>query len=209
MNIHLGNSVSLRPFRPSDRDDIVAGLNDWQVTRWLSSVPHPYRVDHAASYLGRPKHRLCAMALSDRDAILALALCDDDRVIGGISLVTSERRPGDREFGFWLSRRVWGQGVMTRAVGCVIDMVRHHAPETGIAAAANRDNIRSQKLIRAHGFEQDGQTQIFSRPLQRHVTIICFRRPCERISHQREMRTKGHFDTAPNLTEDREKKGGH
>ena len=175
MRLQISDRIFAQPFRVSDRDDLVDGINDWQVARWLASVPHPYRVDHANAYLARPEHSECAMAATDPKARLALAVCADDRLVGGLSLVPATRRPGLREFGFWLSRSVWGQGIMPRAVKAVIDEIREHAPHTGFVAGANHDNVRSQNLIRALGFIADGQDEIFSNPLQRRVTVNCFR----------------------------------
>ena len=175
MDIEISDHAVLRPFRPSDRDDLVTGLNDWQVTRWLASVPHPYRLDHACAYLARPEHAACEAALQDPDTILALAVCMDDRVVGGISLVPATRRPGCREFGFWLARATWGQRIMHTAVQGLIDALATQAPHTVFVASANHDNLRSQRLISALGFTEDGVDEFFPNPLQRTVTVNCFR----------------------------------
>ena len=175
--IHVADRIGLRPFCHSDAADLAAGLNDWQVARWLARVPHPYRIDHAKAYLSRQEHRNYGAALPDADAVLALALCHDGQVIGGMSLVPSSRRQGARELGFWLSGRFWGQGIMPLAVQALIDEVMRHAPSTLIVASANHDNFRSQRAIHGLGFVEDGQDEIFSTPLQKAVTTICFRLP--------------------------------
>ena len=56
MHFDIDDRVSLRGFRPEDRQDLVNGLNDWAVTRWLGRVPHPYRLDHADAFLARDEH---------------------------------------------------------------------------------------------------------------------------------------------------------
>ncbi len=181
MRLQITKKISLRPFRVSDRDDIVAGINDWQVARWLASVPYPYRVDHANAYLARPEHGECALAVADAGAVLALAVCANDRLVGGLSLVPARRRPGLREFGFWLSRPCWGKGIMPAAVRAVIDEILDRAPRTGFVAGANHDNLRSQRLIRSLGFVADGRDEIFSNPLQRRVSVRCFRLPRDSV----------------------------
>ena len=174
MRLQISDRVSLRACRQSDRHDIVAGINDWQVARWLTSVPYPYRIDHADAYLARPEHKSCESAMVDAGAILALAICANDRLVGGMSLVPATRRPGFREFGFWLSRSSWGQGIVPTAVRTVIDQIRHRAPDSQFVACANHDNLRSQRLILSLDFAEDGQDEIFSMPLQRRVTVNCF-----------------------------------
>ena len=64
---------------------------------------------------------------------------------------------------------------MPTAVQAIIDAVVARAPQTEFVAAANHDNHRSQRLIRALGFTEDGADEIFSNPLQRAVTVTCFR----------------------------------
>jgi RimJ/RimL family protein N-acetyltransferase len=177
MLLQVSARVSLRPFRHSDASDLVSGLNDWQVARWLASVPHPYRVDHAKAYLARPEHRSGEAALDDKAATLALAITLNGCVIGGMGLVPSKRYQGARELGFWLSRRFWGQGIMPRAASALIDEVMRQAPDTLIVASANHDNFRSQGVIRSLGFVRDGDDEIFSNPLQRLVMTVCYRRP--------------------------------
>ncbi|MGB1873046.1 MAG: GNAT family N-acetyltransferase [Candidatus Puniceispirillaceae bacterium] len=181
MELQITEQLSLRPFRPADRHNLTAAINDWSVTRWLSSVPHPYRIDHADAYLARPEHKLCESAMQDASATLALAICVFDDLVGGLSLVPSARRQGAREFGFWLARPAWGQRIMPAAVQTVIEAVRRHAPETEFVASANHDNLRSQRLIVSLGFVQDGQEEIGSAPLQRPVTIDCFHLPVAQL----------------------------
>jgi len=173
--LQVSARVRLRPFHHSDALDLVCGLNDWQVARWLANVPHPYRLDHAMAYLARPEHLAVEAALGDATATLAVAVTHDGCGIGGLGLVPSKRHEGARELGFWLSRPYWGQGIMPRAVVTLIEEVTRQSPRTLFVASANHDNIRSQRLIRSLGFIEDGHDEIFSTPLQRLVTTVCFR----------------------------------
>lgn len=175
MRIAVTDDVRLRPFCRADASSLVTGLNDWQVIRWLAKVPHPYRLDHAKAYLARAEHQNVDVALRDVVASCSLAICHEDRVIGAVGLMPSTRRTGFREFGFWLSRNFWGQGIMANAVRAVMQQTRMHGQQTRFVAGANHDNTRSQRLIRSLGFIEDGHDDIFSTPLQRRVRIICYR----------------------------------
>ena len=176
MQFFLDDHISLRPFRAADREDLVAGLNDWAVTRWLARVPYPYRLDHADEFLGWDEHADIEAAMQDPARGLALALCLHDRVIGGL-VCNPTNDKGDREIGFWLARPHWGRRVMQRAVCRMIDELLHRAPDTSLVASANHDNHRSQALIRRLGFREDGEGEMMSTPLQRMVRLRCFRRP--------------------------------
>ena len=175
MHIRIDDQVTLRAFRPTDRADLVAGISDWAVARWLAQVPYPYRLDHADEYLSRDEHIDIEAAMCDPDTGFAFALCFDDRVIGGLvsKPVTED---GDREIGFWLAHAFWGQRIMRRAVGNMIEEMMKHAPDIPITASANHDNHRSQALILGLGFVEDGESEVMSTPLQRMVRLCCFRR---------------------------------
>lgn len=175
MQILLDDNLSLRCFRPSDREDLVAGLNDWEVTRWLAQVPYPYRHDHADEFLSWDEHIPIGAAMADPTAGFAIALCEQDRVIGGL-VGNPEDGEGRREIGFWLSRPYWGRRIMRRAVEAMIAEMLRFAPETQLVASANHDNWRSQTLIRSLGFVADGQREVMSTPLQRAVLLHCFKR---------------------------------
>ena len=85
MHFDIDDRVSLRGFRPEDRQDLVNGLNDWAVTRWLGRVPHPYRLDHANAFVARDEHLHVNEAVRDGSRSLSLALCaDDDDVVFGV-----------------------------------------------------------------------------------------------------------------------------
>ena len=76
-----------------------------------------------------------------------------------------------------MARRFWGQGIMPWAVKSLIDQVKRQAPNTLVVASANHDSFRSQRAICGLGFVEDGLDGIFSTPLQRRVTTVCFRLP--------------------------------
>ena len=91
MHFDIDDRVSLRGFRPEDRQDLVNGLNEWAVTRWLGRVPHPYRLDHADAFLARDEHLHVNEAVRDGSRSLSLALCHCDRVIGGFVRIRRTR----------------------------------------------------------------------------------------------------------------------
>ena len=84
MHFDIDDRVSLCGFRPEDRQDLLNGMNDWAVTRWLGRVLHPHRLDHADAFLARDEHLHVNEAVRDGSCSLSLALCanDDDVVLG-------------------------------------------------------------------------------------------------------------------------------
>jgi len=155
MHIPIDDTYSLRPFSGADRDDLVSGLNNWAVARWLARVPYPYRLDHADAFLEWDEHRDIEPSMHDPEAGFAFALNQQGRVVGGLVCNPADDN-GDREIGFWLAQPLWGQRIMGRAVTRMIEEVLKAAPDTRFIASANHDNLRSQALIRRLGFLEDG-----------------------------------------------------
>ena len=103
-----GEGFLLRPWRIEDAAALVLHANDEAVSARLSDrFPFPYSADDAMRFL----------AQSVEPPALNLAIEIEGGAVGGIGL-----RPGKGElrigahFGYWLGRRFWGRGIMSRIV---------------------------------------------------------------------------------------------
>ena len=56
MHFDIDDRVSLRGFRHEDRQDLVNGMNNWAVTRWLGRVLNPVRLDYADAFFAQDEH---------------------------------------------------------------------------------------------------------------------------------------------------------
>ncbi|MFQ1700863.1 GNAT family N-acetyltransferase [Loktanella agnita] len=83
---------------------IAASLNNFAISKWLSSVPYPYAVSDADWFIGEVA----------QGRVNAWAIWQDDSFRGMIGLDT---------FGYWLAQQAWGQGIATEAGQAVI---AHH-----------------------------------------------------------------------------------
>ena len=96
--------LTLRPLAASDRAAITDALSNWNVTRWLSQPPFPYRLSDAEAFIAMVKDDVTSPHWAlDRGAGL----------IGVISV-----KP---ELGYWLAQPHHGQGLMTEAANAVVD----------------------------------------------------------------------------------------
>ncbi len=126
--------LTLRPVVASDAAAIAAGINNWDVVKWLSVVPYPYSLDDA--------HQFVTDIVPKADAVWAI---DDGELAGIISL--------DTELGYWLAEDRWGRGYMTEAGHAVIAW--HFAdPDAGdIPSGYFVANARSGRVLSKLGFE--------------------------------------------------------
>ena len=140
MDLHAEN-VTLRTARLTlrqpvlaDRDAVVAGMNDLEVTQWLSVVPHPYTLADADWFIDHVA----------KGGERTWFIHDDSGLIGGIGLAD--------ELGYWLARPVWGRGYMTEAAGHLLAHLFSDPAQGDIIAGHFVQNILSGKVLNKLGF---------------------------------------------------------
>ena len=146
-----GPRLILRAPGPQDREATVDAVGDYDVSRWLAVVPHPYTLDDADDFLA-----LCA-----RGELNAWAITLAGRMIGAIGL--------DSGFGYWLARPHWGQGFATEAGRLVLG---HHfdQPVSGeIFANYFVGNEGSRRVLEKLGFRDIGASRTHSAAQGREV----------------------------------------
>jgi RimJ/RimL family protein N-acetyltransferase len=126
--------LTLRPLVSSDRTAIATALGSWDVTRWLSQVPFPYRLADADSFIGMVQQ-------SPDDAYWAI-----DQGAGLIGLISVKP-----DLGYWLDQRHHGQGVMTEAARAVLTwyFTDHTAP---VLSGHFAGNAASRAILTKLGF---------------------------------------------------------
>lgn len=130
----------LRPHQMGDADAVAQSLNDWQVTRMLARVPAPYSRSDALDWLQMVR----------KTSDWHLAITEGDGV--HIGCVSIELIHGRWHIGYWLNRFNWGQGVMTEAVGAVLEAFFRRLPEAELFSGAFADNAGSLRIQDRMGF---------------------------------------------------------
>ena len=94
--------LALKKPRHKDKQLIVSQIGDWEVAKWLSTVPYPYTENDADEWI---------RTLSRQELIFNIF--ENDSLVGGIELTPHE--DNFYELGYWLGRHHWGQGFATEA----------------------------------------------------------------------------------------------
>ena len=131
----------LRPQRETDVDAIVAGLNDYEVTRWLVVVPHPYTLADAHEWFGRQQPAVPAAATFAVDL-------PGTGLIGVVGI-----GPG---LGYWLDRRHHGNGYMTEASAALLDWHFAALPDSVLPSGVLVGNQASLSVQKKLGFTDTG-----------------------------------------------------
>ena len=150
----------LRPLRMSDAHALFVLFTDWEVIRWLSLPPWPYRLDDAHEFIHGQLHQ----DLTKTTFALTLA----DTLIGSIDARMhpaghSQSGPGPN-LGYWLGRRYWGRGYMTEAARSFAAYLFRSGGGDTIYSGAFADNAASLRVQAKLGFVRDGETMLYARP---------------------------------------------
>ncbi|MDA5094938.1 GNAT family N-acetyltransferase [Aliiroseovarius sp. KMU-50] len=133
---------TLRPLGVQDRDQVVAGLNDYEVTRWLTVVPFPYG---PADFDGFLKF------ITGKPAYEALAICEGDTVLGVTGIGNS--------LGYWLARAHHGRGVMSEAAGALVNWFFTNTNAEALSSGYFEGNEASLGVLTKLGFTPTGQIE--------------------------------------------------
>lgn len=149
--------LTLRSPQRPDAPALIAGLGNFNVSRWTGRIPHPYgRADAEAFF---------AHAEAAPDDALILFITRDDAVIGGIGVEHGE-------LGYWLAEPHWGQGYGGEAARAVTD---HAFAELGferMVASYQQGNAASRRILLSLGFVETGEGKGFSRARQMDVPLV-------------------------------------
>jgi len=110
MNLILKTeNLLLRPWELKDKDDLVQGLNNLNVSKWLAVVPYPYTERFAEEFIA-----YCIENKTDGYSF-AIELLSENKVIGGTNINKINPVQGTASGGIWLNEAYHGHGYGTEA----------------------------------------------------------------------------------------------
>lgn len=144
--------LTLRRFRMGDAQAIFDNwANDDQVTKYLSWPTHQ-DVDTSKAVLSdwikayeRPETYLWAITFRE-----------DDIPIGSISVVSHNDRLGKMEIGYCIGKAWWHQGIMTEALGAVMDYLFREVSANRLEASHDANNPNSGAVMVKCGMVFEG-----------------------------------------------------
>lgn len=129
----------LRPPVDADGPVVMAGLNDFDVVKWLANPPYPFR-----------EHDLRLRTEDGGSRWPGLAAIDHDgTMIGMVS--------GQPHLGFWLLKRAWGRGFATEAAHAMVRFVFENQSVNHLVSAYFDGNLGSERVLTKLGFRHVGQ----------------------------------------------------
>ncbi|MEL6913030.1 MAG: GNAT family N-acetyltransferase [Pseudomonadota bacterium] len=141
-------SLLLRRPEAGDAAWITREIANPRFHRWLTNPPKPFARIDAEAWLARVSGDPMVRVIEAGGAPQ-----------GVVSIST---RGGERNLGYWLAERAWGQGSMTEAAGALARyfFTREAGP---LHSGWLIGNGASERVLRKLGFRDDGESTEFSR----------------------------------------------
>lgn len=141
----------LRELRPSDADQVFAFRSDPLVMRYVSR-PLARSVEEASALID-----LITTTVAATDAVQwAMTLKGTDTLIGIIGFWRMQKEHYLAELGYSLQRAHWGQGLMTEAIGAVVDFGFDALGFHKVEAFTRPENAGSIRALEKNGFLREG-----------------------------------------------------
>ena len=149
----LGDGLVLRPFVENDADRVVEACSDPRTRHWLVSLPRPYAVADALSYLEHTRE----LAARGTGLVWCIADAKDDRCLGSIGLEGLSSYAPRAEIGYWAHPQARGRGTVTAAVRLVTGYARSAGLAASIVIRCAAANTASRHVAEAAGYREVGR----------------------------------------------------
>ena len=148
-----GKRIILRSWKDEDINDLIEGLNNLNVSKWLAAVPYPYTKKDANEFISYAKK-------SDEDSkdfMLAIVLKENNKVIGGTSIQSINKKDGTATGGIWLNEKYQKNGYGTEAFST---RAKYCFEVLGLRRLENgyfSNNEKSKKMQEKLGYQYEGK----------------------------------------------------
>ena len=138
----------LRKWNMEDIKDMVKGLNNINVAKWLATVPFPYTIQDAKDFIQKT---------IDNDLYnFAIVLKSENKVIGGTQLTNIDLENGTAGGGIWINEKYQGYGYGQEAFGA---RIKYAFEVLGLRRLENgyfKENEKSHKMQLRFGYKDEG-----------------------------------------------------
>ncbi len=144
--------LTLDRFKPTDIPELVKHLQAKEIYDSTLLIPSPYKREHAEDWIEmnekwESQGILPHFAVRDKDGMVIGAA-------GFHNLKVGSSHTG--ELGYWLTKPLWGQGIMTAVVGKMVEIGFSELSLARITANIFENNTGSERVLIKNGFYLEG-----------------------------------------------------
>jgi len=149
--VTLSSGVILRSYRPEDAPALLTAVDAdrERLGRWMPWVPHSTNVEAFAGFIAAARRQ------EDDGVAFHRGLFDGATVAGGCG-ATVDLVNREAEIGYWLGGAYEGRGVITEAVGAVLEFLFDDYAVHRVVIRAAVDNLRSRAVAERYRFTEEG-----------------------------------------------------
>lgn len=137
----------IRSYKKTDKADLIKNINNKDVARFMSKVPHPYRPKDADIFLNK------VLDKKRKDGGTNFAFEIEGEVAGGGGI---HRTGHQAEIGYWLAKKHWGKGLATEIAKELVKIGFGKMKLKRITAKVFLPNKASVRVLEKNGFKLEG-----------------------------------------------------
>ena len=141
IEIKTDRLILKKPKTKQDKLLLVSQIGDWEIVKWLATVPYPYTYNDCEDYL----------KISKNDE-LALNIFFDNKLIGGVVLDLHD--DNYYELSYWLGKDYWGKGYATESSKYLLEYAFKKLDLPKIKSGYFIDNLPSGNVLKKLGFKE-------------------------------------------------------
>lgn len=155
MRIESENLILRAPIE-SDVVDLVEGLNNINVVKFLSKLPFPYTNDSALYWVNKLKKEHVTLKEERESFSFNIELKSESKIVGCCSLDKVDFFDNKAEIGYWVNEKYWRRGIITEAVTSLIQFAFSELELNRLTILAFDSNSGSKKVAEKLGFTYEG-----------------------------------------------------
>lgn len=138
-------NFTLRPWKISDLESLVKYANNINIAKFMTNkFPHPYTKKDGIAFIE---------FANSSDPVNIFAIESNGEAIGGIGIhPQSDIYEKNAEIGYWLAQSFWGNGIITKAIGMMLDFAFTTYDIDRVYAMTFHKNIGSQYALLKNNF---------------------------------------------------------
>lgn len=149
-----GKKINLRKLKASDAGSIAKYANDKAVGRLMrSTFPHPYRLRDAKKFIRKVQRKW----KQKKEYRFGIEEPNTEEIIGIIDLKDLDENSRRAELGYWLGKKYWNKGIMTEAVGLILNFAFKKLKLNKVYAKVYHPNKASAKVLERNRFKLEGE----------------------------------------------------
>lgn len=148
------NRLIIRNWNNKDIDDLIEGLNNFNVSKWLAVIPFPYLKENAEQWINYCQKNDYESNKNGYEFCIELKA--EQKVIGGLSISGINKTNGTCGGGIWINENYHGKGYGKEAFA---EKIRFSFEDLGLRRLENGffdGNESSRRLQEKFGYKIEG-----------------------------------------------------